>query len=118
MDADERRAALSVGRAIRLARQARGMLISEVADAAGVTPRTVLRLEMGLTANPSPGTVRRIARALGADSAGLAGVAPSMARDFGAWAAGHGMTPARAAVAVRSMRLAGLIGDDEERGRM
>src|ERR1041384_6683768 len=46
-------------------RNERGLSQSELAESAGVAPRTVVAIETGETRRPHPPTVRRLAKALG-----------------------------------------------------
>jgi len=55
----------SDGAAMRNARIAAGLTITDVAEAAGVGTAYVSRLERGLQRNPSPPVLKRLADALG-----------------------------------------------------
>ena len=61
----------TLGRRLRHARQRAVMTQAELAQAAGVALITVNRLENDAIEHPRPETVRRLARALGADPAWL-----------------------------------------------
>jgi DNA-binding XRE family transcriptional regulator len=54
----------SIGAVIRELRVARGLAQAELADAIGVRPQTIYRIETGRTREPRPGTLRSIAEAL------------------------------------------------------
>jgi transcriptional regulator with XRE-family HTH domain len=58
---------MNVGKNIREAREAQGLLISEVARRAGLTSAGVMSVESGRVRNPGVGTVVQIARALGVE---------------------------------------------------
>ena len=61
----------TLGHRLREARQRAVMTQAELAAAAGVGLNTVNRLENDAIDNPRPGTVRRLAAALGVDPAWL-----------------------------------------------
>jgi transcriptional regulator with XRE-family HTH domain len=57
---------------LRMIRERRLLTQAELAERAGIAPRTIKRLEAGLSRVPHPDTLRRLAAALGVDAADLA----------------------------------------------
>src|SRR5829696_3342876 len=62
---------MDIGKNIREAREAQGLMVSEVARRAGLTVSGVTSLESGRVRKPAADTVVRIARALGLDPGDL-----------------------------------------------
>lgn len=56
-----------LGRLIRQHRQAAGLSLEELANAAGMDRGTIHRMERGLITAPNPGSLQRLAQALGTD---------------------------------------------------
>jgi transcriptional regulator with XRE-family HTH domain len=56
-----------LGSLIKRQRERAGMTVRQLADAAGLVPSTVSRLETGFIATPRPDHLQRLARALGID---------------------------------------------------
>ncbi|NJP65167.1 helix-turn-helix domain-containing protein [Streptomyces spiramenti] len=65
--------ARDIGRRIRALREATGMSLSRLAEVSGVSRRMLTHIELG-QANPSIGTVDKVAAALGTTFPGLLGV--------------------------------------------
>ena len=56
-----------LGSLLKRERERAGMTVRQLADAAGLVPSTVSRLETGFIATPRPEHLQRLARALGID---------------------------------------------------
>src|SRR4051794_5326501 len=56
-----------LGSLIKRERERAGMTVRQLADAAGLVPSTVSRLETGFIATPRPEHLQRLAQALGID---------------------------------------------------
>lgn len=96
---------LSLGRAIRAVRHARGLTLVQVATAAGLSHPFLSQLERGLT-RPSMRSLFQIAEALGTTQQGLLAAAGegSPPVEFGVGGGARLLTPAPEGVAVTELR--------------
>jgi transcriptional regulator with XRE-family HTH domain len=69
--------ARTIGKAVRAAREARGLTLREVAKAAGMSAPQLSSLESGRPGNPGWATVVRLARVLGMSLDEAAGLEPA-----------------------------------------
>jgi len=69
--------ARTIGKAVRAAREARGLTLRQVAKAVGMSALQLSALESGKPGNPGWATVVRLAKALGMSLDETAGLAPA-----------------------------------------